>query len=226
MNSIPLTRDEALAAWANFLPSVGQYAKRRNHVERDHRNVSRLSAALRYRTLLEDEVLSDTQRTYVFRSSEKWVQEVCWRRYWKGWLEQRPDVWTSWRRRVRELNQTLPETVLLRAQAVAAGESGVACMDAIAKELTATGYVHNHARMWWASFWIHAERLPWELGADAFYRHLLDADPASNPFHGAGWLDCRLEGRPIWLGPQTSSNTRPICSWLIARAASALPMGR
>jgi deoxyribodipyrimidine photo-lyase len=53
-------------------------------------------------------------------------------------------------------------------------------MDAIARELIATGYLHNHARMWWASYWIHVERLPWELGADWFLRHLLDADPASN----------------------------------------------
>jgi deoxyribodipyrimidine photo-lyase len=53
-------------------------------------------------------------------------------------------------------------------------------MDVIAQELLETGYLHNHARMWWASFWIHVERLPWELGADFFFRHLLDADPASN----------------------------------------------
>ena len=53
-------------------------------------------------------------------------------------------------------------------------------MDRIARELIQTGYLHNHARMWWASFWIHAEGLPWELGADVFFRHLLDADPASN----------------------------------------------
>jgi hypothetical protein len=61
-----------------------------------------------------------------------------------------------------------------------AGEGGVACMDKMARELIETGYLHNHARMWWASYWIHVERLPWELGADFFFRHLLDADPASN----------------------------------------------
>lgn len=180
MTHIPLTRRDALIAWAGFLPTLGSYAHRRNHVESLHRNVSRLSAALRYRLLLEDEVVSDTLRTHEFRAVEKWLQEVCWRRYWKGWLEMRPDVWTSWRRRVREMNGTSPEAVMQRAREVAAGESGVACMDAIARELIDTGYLHNHARMWWASFWIHVERLPWELGADVFFRHLLDADPASN----------------------------------------------
>ncbi len=180
MSPIPLTRRDALTAWAAFLPTLGSYAHRRNQVEPLHRNVSRLSAALRHRLLTEDEVVSDTLRTHEFPAVEKWLQEVCWRRYWKGWLELRPDVWTSWRRRVQELGESLPEAVRQRARSVAAGESGVECMDAIARELIATGYLHNHARMWWASFWIHVERLPWELGADWFFRHLLDADPASN----------------------------------------------
>lgn len=176
----PLTRADALAAWGRFRPRVKEYASRRNHVEPGHANVSRLSAALRHRLLIEDEVIRDTLAHCSFDAAEKWLQEVCWRRYWKGWLEMRPQVWTSWRQRVHELRETLPREVLEKADAVSAGESGVACMDKIARELTETGYLHNHARMWWASFWIHAEGLPWELGADFFFRHLLDADPASN----------------------------------------------
>jgi deoxyribodipyrimidine photo-lyase len=38
--------------------------------------------------------------------------------------------------------------------------------------------------MWFASIWIFTLRLPWELGADFFLRHLLDGDPASNTL---GW---------------------------------------
>ena len=53
-------------------------------------------------------------------------------------------------------------------------------MNHFARELIATGYLHNHARMWFAGWWIHIERLPWQLGADFFLRHLLDGDPASN----------------------------------------------
>jgi len=178
--TLPLTRHEALSAWQDFLPKVAAYSYRRNHVEPAHHNVSRLSAALRYRLITEDEILHDTLRAYDFSTAEKWLQEVCWRRYWKGWLEMRPSVWSSWRQRVNLLRSTLPNVVLQRAEKVAAGASGVACMDAIAHELITTGYLHNHSRMWWASFWIHAEGLPWELGADMFFRHLLDADPASN----------------------------------------------
>lgn len=180
MKDAPLTRTDALAAWQDFLPRAADYATKRNHVVIGHPHVSRLSAAIRYRLITEDEVIKDSLLTHRFSKVEKWLQEVCWRRYWKGWLELRPDVWTSWRRRVAELRRNLPPEVLSKADAVAAGQSGVACMDAFAHELIHTGYLHNHARMWWASFWIHAEKLPWELGADFFFRHLLDADPASN----------------------------------------------
>ena len=179
-NPLPLHRGDALAAWRKFLPRVGEYGKRRNYVEDSHGNVSRLSVAIRHRLITEDEVIRDTLERCSFAEAEKWLQEVCWRRYWKGWLEHRPQVWTNWRERVRELRETLSAEVLEKAEAVASGASGVACMDMLARELVETGYLHNHARMWWASFWVHAEGLPWELGADFFFRHLLDADPASN----------------------------------------------
>lgn len=62
--------------------------------------------------------------------------------------------------------------------------TGIDCFDAWARELVETGYLHNHARMWFASIWIFTLRLPWQLGADFFLRHLLDGDPASNTL---GW---------------------------------------
>ncbi|MEK0447464.1 MAG: hypothetical protein RLZZ399_2785 [Verrucomicrobiota bacterium] len=175
-----LLRQDALFRWKEFLPRVAAYARLRNHVSPEHENVSRLSPALRFRTLLEDEIIGETLAEHSFAAGEKWLQEVCWRRYWKGWLEMRPQVWRDWRKRVATLRSTLPATTLARAEAVMSGASGVASMDQIACELIETGYLHNHARMWWASFWIHVEQLPWELGADFFFRHLLDADPASN----------------------------------------------
>jgi deoxyribodipyrimidine photo-lyase len=176
----PLTRRDALIQWERFLPKVFQYGDQRNFVADGHSNVSMLGAALRFRTVLEDEIIGDTLGGHGFERCEKWLQEVCWRRYWKGWLERRPQVWTKWRARVRAFWRDPSGSVWERARRVMNGQSGVACMDAMARELVETGYLHNHARMWWASFWVHVERLPWELGADFFFRHLLDADPASN----------------------------------------------
>jgi hypothetical protein len=60
------------------------------------------------------------------------------------------------------------------------GRTGIAAFDTWAHELVATGYLHNHARMWFASIWIFTLKLDWRLGADFFLRHLMDGDAASN----------------------------------------------
>lgn len=114
------------------------------------------------------------RREYPQHGIEKFEQEVWWRIYWKGWLEQRPALWSRYREEVAELEWSE------RAREVASGNSGLAIMDYFAGELTRTGYLHNHARMWWAAYWVHVERLPWQLGAEFFLRHLLDGDSASN----------------------------------------------
>ncbi len=180
LDRFPATRDSALRRLADFLPSCSRYASMRNRVLADHSNVSRLSPAIRARLVSEEEVVQQVLFGHPFEASEKFLQEVLWRSYWKGWLELRPQVWSTYRQRVRHLRREAPEPVRRRAAEVAAGRSGVAVMDRFARELLETGYLHNHARMWWASFWIHVEGLPWELGADHFQRHLLDFDPASN----------------------------------------------
>jgi deoxyribodipyrimidine photo-lyase len=169
--NFPTTRVAALAQWQAFLPHVPAYTTSRNHLEG---GVSRLSPAIRHRLLTEDEIVAETLTTHSFAKAEKWLQEVCWRRYWRGWLEHRPGVWQDARKAIFS-RQTVE-----RAEAVARGQSGVAAMDVLARELLETGWLHNHARMWWAGFWCHTEKLPWQLGAAHFFRHLLDADSASN----------------------------------------------
>lgn len=176
LRTFPATRAEALVCLEEFLPRAADYAERRNFVEPGHANVSRLSPATRTRLLLERAVSAAARARHGADAVAKFEDEVWWRLYWKGWLELRPGVWHSYRTDLASLNRTPNE----RALAVAAGESGVEIMDHFARELLETGYLHNHARMWWASYWIHVERLPWQLGADFFLRHLLDGDAASN----------------------------------------------
>jgi deoxyribodipyrimidine photo-lyase len=65
-------------------------------------------------------------------------------------------------------------------EAAVEGRTGIDGFDDWARDLVETGWLHNHARMWFASIWIFTLRLPWALGADFFLRHLLDGDPASN----------------------------------------------
>ncbi|MCA3157390.1 MAG: DNA photolyase, partial [Burkholderiales bacterium] len=65
-------------------------------------------------------------------------------------------------------------------QDIQQGQTGLACMDAFVAELKATGYVHNHARMWFAAYCVHTRKVDWHAAADWYWCHLLDGDLASN----------------------------------------------
>lgn len=128
--------------------------------------------------LTEWAIIQSVLEEHSEKSAAKFIDEVCWRTYWKGWLQLRPAVWEEY---------LSARTILLEEysghlgyEKAIAGETGIDCFDAWATELAETGYLHNHARMWAASIWIHTLKLPWELGADWFLRHLLDGDAASN----------------------------------------------
>ncbi len=180
------TRAAGLARLDRFLPLAGVYASQRNFDLPGHPHVSGLSPYLRHRLISEEEVLAAVTERYAPSTVQKFVQEVVWRTYWKGWLELRPSVWTSYEADLRHAWNRVQTSSGLRAEWEAAckGDTGIACFDHWARELAETGYLHNHARMWFASIWIYTLRLPWELGADFFLRHLLDGDPASNTL---GW---------------------------------------
>jgi len=177
----PATRTEALRHLQRFVPRAGRdYSARRNFdlPAQGHPHVSQLSPYLRHRLITEDEVLAAVLARHSLDAAEKFVQEVFWRSYWKGWLEQRPSLWRAYQ---DGLAQALDDPALSdRLAAAEAGRTGIDAFDAWMTELTGTGYLHNHARMWAASIWIFTLRLPWEAGADLFLRHLLDGDPASN----------------------------------------------
>lgn len=177
----PPSRNGAISCLAQFAPRAGHlYASGRNtDTGPDQPSaVSRLSPYVRRRLITEREIVSTVLAQHRPEVADKFVQEVLWRTYWKGWLEMRPAVWAHFlteRDRQRDL--------FADRRAVADAENGMTGIEGFddwARELVETGYLHNHARMWFASIWIFTLRLPWVLGADFFLRHLLDADAASN----------------------------------------------
>jgi hypothetical protein len=179
------TRTAGLARLDQFVRRTGQhYARTRNYDFGPQRrsNVSALSPWLRHRLLSEQEVLQSVLARHTPSGAEKFIQEVFWRSYFKGWLEHRPSVWRAYQRDLVLQFEALDQTPELAASYAAAvtGQTGIEPFDAWVTELIDTGYLHNHTRMWFASIWIFTLKLPWQLGADFFLRHLLDGDPASN----------------------------------------------
>ena len=171
-------RAAGLARLETFTPRMGQaYAANRNtdFGPGRHEQVSGLSPWIRRRLVTEEAVVRAAIASHGKRGADKFVQEVLWRTYWKGWLEMRPEVWNGFRS-----ERSRHDAGSAAVQAAEAGRTGIEGFDDWARELVATGWLHNHARMWFASIWIFTLGLPWTLGADFFLRHLLDGDPASN----------------------------------------------
>ena len=176
--------EEALNLLNQFIENgLENYSLKRNYDfginKRD--NVSNLSPYIKRRILHEKEVIHCCLEKFKYSKIEKFIQEVFWRTYWKGWLEGRPLVWKLYKENLTKLKKNLSKSNYFRDYNKAiSGKTGIECFDSWVAELVKYGYLHNHARMWFASIWIFTLNLPWELGADFFYKNLLDGDPASN----------------------------------------------
>ena len=164
--------------------NLSDYSKLRNfdfgHDKRD--NVSCLSPYITHGVLNEVEVIKKSLAKSSFSKNEKFIQEVLWRTYWKGWLELRPSVWSDYIISLNNIREKYREDPnYLKA---IEGKTNIECFDEWVKELKKHNYLHNHTRMWFASIWIFTLDLPWQLGAELFLKHLYDGDAASNTL---GW---------------------------------------
>lgn len=170
--------EKSLQAFVNN--GLSGYERLRNYDfgPADRHNVSLLSKYITHRVLFEYDVVQRILAQHPMQMVEKFIQEVFWRIYWKGWLEHRPAVWADFT--AFDHSQT-PQTPYQQA---INGKTGIDCFDVWAAELQNTNYLHNHARMWFASIWIFTLGLPWQAGARFFMQHLNDGDAASNTL---GW---------------------------------------
>ena len=179
------TRAKAIENLDRFVErNLSDYSKLRNFdFGPDKRsNVSCLSPYITHGVLNEVEIIKKSLAKYSFNKNEKFIQEVLWRTYWKGWLELRPSVWSDYIISLNSIREKYKEDInYLKA---IEGKTNIECFDEWVKELKTYNYLHNHTRMWFASIWIFTLDLPWQLGAEFFLKHLYDGDAASNTL---GW---------------------------------------
>ena len=145
-------------------------------------NISCLSPYITHGVISELEVIKKSLSKFSFSKNEKFIQEVLWRTYWKGWLELRPNVWTDYLNELKKVREEFKDNQNYKD--AIEGNTNIECFNEWIKELKETNYLHNHARMWFASIWIFTLDLPWQLGAEFFMKHLYDGDAASNTL---GW---------------------------------------
>ena len=179
------SRAKAIDKLNNFVEkNLSDYSRLRNFDfgpdKRD--NVSCLSPYVTHGVLNEIEIIKKSLAKFSFSKNEKFIQEVLWRTYWKGWLELRPNVWTDYLVSLNSIREKFKDNKeYLNA---IEGNTNIECFNEWVKELKEKNYLHNHTRMWFASIWIFTLDLPWQLGAEFFMQHLYDGDAASNTL---GW---------------------------------------
>ncbi len=168
----PTKKSQLIENLINFSKNeLSNYSKKRNYdLGPPHKNVSKLSPYLRTRFITEEEVLKIAISNNNIKTIEKFIEEIFWRTYWRGWLESHPWIYDEYLNTSQ--HQPLPK------------KTGIKCFDYWKEELLDTGYLHNHSRMWFASIWIFTFGFSWQSGAEFFKRNLLDFCPASNTL---GW---------------------------------------
>ena len=174
--------EEAQAFQELYIPNTGSYYRDNRNYSYDFTNnrntTSLLSPYIRYRLLSEEDIIKKTLSINSFTKTEKFIQEIYWRTYWKGWLEHRPNVYDDYLTERNELLKKLSNTSMY--QKAINGETHLTFFNDWIKKLKEDGYLHNHVRMWFASIWIFTLNLPWQLGAEFFLKYLYDGDSASN----------------------------------------------
>ena len=171
------SRKEALEVLENYVEKeITNYNSKRNFDfgPLNRENVSCLSPYITHRLITEYEVTKKVLNKHPHQKVEKYIQEIFWRVYWKGWLELRPKVWSDFIEDLKTIEENENYQKAINAQ------TDIQCFNDWVQELKENNYLHNHTRMWFASIWIFTLNLPWQKGAEFFMKHLLDGDAASN----------------------------------------------
>ena len=179
------SRAKAIEKLNHFVENnLSEYSKLRNFDfgSENRSNVSCLSPYITHGIISEKEIIKKSLDKFSFAKNEKFIQEVLWRTYWKGWLELRPNVWDDYLIELKKIREDFKDNKeYLNA---IEGKTNIECFNYWVNELKENNYLHNHTRMWFASIWIFTLELPWQLGAEFFMKHLYDGDAASNTL---GW---------------------------------------
>lgn len=150
---------------------IEAYARNRNFLNGD---VSKLSPYLRHGCLTLHETADNVQQRFGAQS-QKFVEELAWRDYWRRvWYEFGDDIFSD----MEDPKVALGDRLL--PDFIRQGITGLPCMDGFIRDLMLEGYVHNHARMWFAAYVVHWLKVDWREAADWFENYLLDGDKASN----------------------------------------------
>jgi len=190
---------DAEKTWKNFLSTkIKDYGALRNYDygPQETNYVSKISPFISHRVLFEYQIIKDIKLKYKDNSVNKFIEEVYWRIYWKGVLENKPCIWENF------ITKKFDDYDFNNYKIAIKGETNISYFNSWVKELKTYNYLHNHTRMWFASTWIFTLGLPWELGARFFFKYLYDGDAASNLLSWRWVGGLQTKGKRYLFSPQ------------------------
>lgn len=227
----PASRTEALRRLARV--DLTRYAQTRNHLDGEH---SLLSPYVTHGWLTLPEMLAQpaSSASEPLPLRHPWVLQLGWRSYflhvWRHLGERLLHDQHAGPRPAQAMSHTLPADFL-------AAHTGVPVIDRTLHQLHQTGHLHNHARLWLASYLVHVRGVHWRVGADWLHAHLLDGDVASNHLSWQ-WVAGTRSHQPYlfnadnvarhapaaWHSPGTVIDQPYEVMGALARGAQALPL--
>jgi deoxyribodipyrimidine photo-lyase len=194
IDQLPVPGERAARAHADaWRKSVGEYANRRNTLA-DTSGTSHLSAALHIGLLSPRELVARQLPLPPMQEGERsgerlWVSQIAWRDFYTQVLWHAPHAARSaWRPSYDAIKWSEDQRLL---ETWKSGKTGYPVVDAGMRQLAATGFMHNRARMITASFLTKDLLIDWREGEAHFLRHLVDGDIAAN---NGGWQWCAGSG--------------------------------
>ncbi len=200
------TFQAALQRVADISPS--HYARTRNAVDGA---VTGLSPYLTHGIISLPEVAALVAHLHRLGYADKLLFEFAWREFFHH-------VWEHGAQPDDILQDMRPAKLWRGAYArqlpadIREGRTGVPCIDTAVRQLYAMGYLHNHARMWLASYCVHLRKVHWRAGADWLYAHLLDGDLASNHLSWQ-WVAGTFSSKPYLFNASNVAKFAPQAAW-------------
>lgn len=179
-----------------------QYEKTRNNIEGQ---VSYLSPYITHGILTLPEVYSFLNSKFNLNKENKFLKELTWREFfYHVWTFKKDQIFNPINKDFKSEKynfRKLPKDITNAS-------TGLNVIDNSVKQLYDLGYLHNHARMWLASYIVHFRKIDWRLGADWLYSHLIDGDLASNHLSWQ-WVAGSFSSKPYLFNASNVSKYAP-----------------
>ncbi len=190
-------RDDFVGGRREALKRLETIDAKRYNANRNFLNgsVSQLSPYLRHGCISMKEVYDFIMQKFG-DEGQRFITQLAWRDFWHHvWAKHGDSIFSDMEpAKVKLSRAILPEDIKT-------GHTGLPCMDGIIQDLLNNGYVHNHSRMWFASYAVHWRGIDWREAADWFEAHLLDGDLASNHLSWQ-WIASTFSSKPYYFNKE------------------------